>query len=65
MRHVQFYCSGREYQTLAYWAEAAGYNTVETWLAATLTGACHRAKEGGRGDAPPVGAAIRPAPALG
>lgn len=66
MRRLNFYCTPREYRDLAYWAEAAGYPTVEDWLADTLWAARLNAEnQGGVGDAPPVGASRRAAAATG
>jgi len=65
VRRLNFYCTPREYRDLAYWAEAAGYATVEAWLEDTLWAARLNAEEGGVGDAPSVGASRRAAAAAG
>jgi len=66
MRRLHFYCSTSEYQTLAYWAEAAGYRSVEAWLSDTLWAARLNAEaKGGLGDAAPDGSARRAAAQAG
>ncbi len=65
MRRLNFYCTPGEYRDLAYWAEAAGYATVETWLEDTLGAARLNAEEGGGDHVPSVGAPRRTAAATG